>query len=122
MHLAERLQKNNLIMSCYVDDIVLSGKAATQRVLNEARMIIRKQKLRSNPTKEKIYNQNDVKLVTGVIATDSEIRLPNHRHKQIHDELKSLRSAPENIKDKLISRLYCLINAAGQIDPKYKKT
>jgi hypothetical protein len=108
-----------LIATCYVDDITLSGSAATPGVLHEVRQIIARYGLRSH--KAKVVRSGRPRRVTGVIVTADGIRLPNRRHQAIargFDELRAATTADEKLRvlNPLVSRLH----EAGMIEPLYK--
>lgn len=110
--LAERYE---LKMTCYVDDLTLSGSNATRKVLYEIRLIIAKHKLRSH--KVRFFPNRRAKIVTGVVVHNGEVRLPNRRHLLLKEGFDALR-AQETIVGKLdvLKRLMSRIYEAGQVD------
>jgi len=107
--------RHGLVMTCYVDDITMSGPGASRKVLHEARSAIFKAGLRAH--KDRSFTQGAVKIVTGVVVGPDGISLPFSRWKKISaaereisvcsDDEEKLRLYP-----KLVSRLY----EAAQID------
>jgi len=98
-----------LKMTCYVDDVTLSGKKASAFVLHEVRTIIYRSGLKAH--KEKYFPSGSPKLVTGVVATGKGIRLPFSRWKKIRQQLRELAACNHDeqrlaIYPILISRLY----------------
>lgn len=69
--------KHGCIMTCYVDDIVLSGPKATKTLLNEVRNIIRRHGLVAKPEKSKTFPANKPKIVTGVVISADGLAVPN---------------------------------------------
>ncbi|WP_116236200.1 reverse transcriptase family protein [Parasphingopyxis lamellibrachiae] len=112
--------KNHLVMTCYVDDITLSGANATLRQLHEVRKIIMRHGLRAH--KAKWFMGLGAKPVTGVMVTKNGIELPHSRWKAIKADLKAIKQCANReekleIYPKLVSRLY----EASQIDPGCRK-
>nr|WP_298897143.1 reverse transcriptase family protein [uncultured Altererythrobacter sp.] len=106
---------NGLRMTCYVDDITVSGRGASRGVLNEVRMIISKSGLGAH--KAKFFDTARPKEVTGVMVKGNSIDLPFSRWKAIRDSIRELESAETNeaklgLYPSLISRLH----EASQID------
>jgi len=82
-----RTSSQGLKMTCYVDDITISGKNANGTVLYQVRGILKKRGLVSHPKKERIFGKGCPKEVTGSIIVNSGLRLPNRKHKKIHEEI-----------------------------------
>jgi RNA-directed DNA polymerase len=109
-------QSHNLTMTCYVDDLTISGRGANRALLNEVRKIIAGYGLKSH--KAKFFQQNSYKEVTGVMLKNGRIDLPFQRWKAIRESIKTLKSAETNdeklaLYPSLISRLH----EASQIAP-----
>ncbi len=105
-----------LTMTCYVDDITISGQGATKAVLSEVRSIISKHGLKSH--KVKVFGADEPKIVTGICLTRDGARVPNKLHLKIKngfDHLKEQSNDKKNLKS-LLGRL----EAAGQIDPAFR--
>lgn len=108
--------RNGLVMTCYVDDITLSGAGASALILHEARTMIFRAGLRAH--KDQQFHASSVKVVTGVMVGDHNISLPFSRWQKIGQATKELvacRDPNEKLLlyPKLVSRLY----EATQIDP-----
>jgi len=116
--LSELANRNNLNISVYVDDIAISGRKASNRVMYEAIKIIKKSGLETRRSKVRRYKRGKPKLVTGVIVTESSIKLPNSRHLKLHQAKKTLlRELRSKIPVKNINSLNGMIVSAQQIDP-----
>lgn len=76
--------KHGCTMTCYVDDIVLSGPKATKTLLNEVRNIIRRHGLVAKPEKSKTFPANKPKIVTGVVISADGLAVPNRLLHEIH--------------------------------------
>jgi hypothetical protein len=108
-----------LHMTCYVDDMTLSGENATGQVLAEIRAIVARYGLKSH--KPYRFGPNQPRVVTGVCLTTRGLRVPNKLHLKIaqgFDAMKQARTVKdrEKIRRSLMGRLH----AAGQIDAKFK--
>lgn len=106
---------NGLIMTCYVDDITMSGSNASQWVLHEARKIILRNGLGAH--KARFQHGTGPKLVTGTMVSATGLELPFSRWKKIRAQIGELNAAPSieaklAILPRLVSRLY----EAAQLD------
>lgn len=116
--LAALAARHGLTMTCYVDDITMSGAKASDGVLYEAHQIIARFGLKSH--KMKVFPGNTPKIITGVCNTPSGERVPNRLHLKIKTGFDKLRSA-ENEKEagKILGTLLGQLGAARQIDPAF---
>lgn len=106
---------HHLTMTCYVDDITISGQRANRSLLNDVRQIISKHGLSSH--KVKFFDACRPKTVTGVVVKENRIDLPFSRWKAIKRSIRELDQADSDkgkltLYPALISRLY----EAAQID------
>lgn len=115
--LAELAESHGLKMTCYVDDITMSGDGATAEVLHEARTLIFRAGLRAH--KDKQFGPGVGKLVTGVMVGEKGVDLPFSRWKKIRDAVKAIDQASD-VTEKLASypRLISRLYEATQIDPR----
>ncbi len=65
-------RENDLIMTCYCDDVTITGENLTLEIKNLIRKIIKKSGLKIKKTKERGYGVNDSKKITGVIIKKEE--------------------------------------------------
>ena len=106
-----------LTMTCYVDDITVSGKNASQAILYQVRGILKKRGLASHPKKERVFGKNQPKEVTGSIVVQDDLRLPNRKHKKIYEEINQLlRQDDTREKVKMIGVTLGRAIAASQSD------
>ena len=107
-----------LIMTCYVDDIAISGKNANKAVLYEIRGILKRRGLKSHSGKESVFRKGVPKEITGSIVVENGLRLPNKKHQKIHKEITSILKM-DDTKDKLalINITMGRLIAASQSDP-----
>lgn len=82
--IAEAAQGVGCKMTAYVDDVTISGAAATKTLLGTIRQTIGHHGLRTQGRKSKTYASGAAKAVTGAVVVRDEVRLPNSRHLNIH--------------------------------------
>ena len=104
-------------MTCYVDDITMSGAGASAAVLHEARTLVLRAGLRAH--KDCHFRAGEPKMVTGVIVGATGIGLPFSRWQKIQKAVRELERCADLQKrlemyPTLVSRLY----EAAQIDPR----
>ncbi|WP_233863700.1 reverse transcriptase family protein [Paraburkholderia adhaesiva] len=104
-------------MTCYVDDIVISGERATKALLYQVRGVVRKHGLSTKDDKSKTFSAHKPKIVTGVVLSADGLRLPNSRHKMIHETRKALRlRMPDAERTPLLASLRGRLQEAKQIE------
>lgn len=96
-------------MTVYVDDIVFTGAGATRRLLFEARKAIGKRHLHGHKTK--LFRPGQPRVITGVVVTNSGLRLPNRRQVRIAGDQKLFDALPLgreklNVARRLTGRLF----------------
>jgi RNA-directed DNA polymerase len=110
---------HHLQMTCYVDDMALSGPGANKAVLYKVRGIIARYGLRSH--KAHIFAASQPKVVTGVCIASEGQRVPNRLHLKIKEGFDSLATAATpQAKLKIVTPLLGRLEAAGLIDPVFK--
>lgn len=90
----EVAKREQCLMTTYVDDVTVSGKQATKTLLCEIRRIIRQHGLKTKQEKSHTYAANAPKPVTGAVISGRDLRLPNERHRKIHQARRDLAQAP----------------------------
>lgn len=70
-------------MTACVDDVTISGPAATMKLLGEVRKMVSKWAYKTQQEKSKIYAATSVRAVSGAVVVDRELRLPNERHRKM---------------------------------------
>lgn len=107
-----------LKMTCYVDDMAISGIATSRKLLAEVRRVVAKHGLTSH--KVKFFSPKRPKVVTGVVVKGSQLLLPNRRHLKIAEDYQRYRAAIEpNDRLKVLDRLVSRVCEAAQIDPRF---
>jgi hypothetical protein len=76
--------KSSCKMTCYVDDIVLSGQGATKRLLVQVRQIAKKHGMKTKDSKSKTFAAHAPKTITGCVVSGDKLLLPNIRHEKIN--------------------------------------
>lgn len=109
--------KNNIIMSVYVDDITFSSQHVISHSQKEIiYKIISKNLYRLSRSKVKYYTRRYPKLITGaIISPNGNLKIKNSLSYNIIKEWKYFRQNPESIQSK--ARLQGLIIVARQSEP-----
>jgi len=113
-------REQRCVMTLFQDDIVISGAAASKRMLNDVLMEIRRSGLRASPKrkKTKTYPASAVKVITGVIVKGKSTTLPNRRRKLIADAYaRAMKAVTEEERAAAVLELRGRINEAHQVDP-----
>jgi RNA-directed DNA polymerase len=108
-------QAQDAKMTCYVDDIAISGCRASPRLRYEVQQMIARNGLKSH--KCRYFSARRPKVVTGVIIANGQARLPNRRHlliKQGYDAFQAA-ATPEEKLD-VLKGLLSRVHEAAQID------
>ncbi|BEP96998.1 hypothetical protein GmRootA79_53830 (plasmid) [Acidovorax sp. A79] len=102
-------------MTAYVDDITISGEAASKTLLGEVRKIVHQYGLKTKQAKSKTFSATAAKPVTGAVIAGDQLRLPNVRHKKIHEVRQELAAAPILEKPRIQRALRGRLQEAKQI-------
>ncbi len=102
-------------MTTYVDDLTVSGQAATKTLLAEIRKVVRQHGLKTKSKKSKTYSASAAKEVTGAVIAGSQLRLPNKQHQKIWTAKKELLTATEQDKPTLQRSLRGRLQQARQV-------
>jgi hypothetical protein len=84
------------VFTLYVDDLTISGNAATKRLLREVRSIVKRGGHKTKNSKSKAFAPHAVKIITGVALKGNECLLPNQRHKEIADNRMAIEKAQDD--------------------------
>jgi RNA-directed DNA polymerase len=106
-----------LVLTCYVDDIAITGEGALrQEVLAEARRIIAAYGLQSHKVRK--FHRRQPRVITGVAVTYKGIRLPYRRHLKISQGFEQLTAAKsDDEKITVLNSLVSRLHEAAQIEP-----
>lgn len=91
--IAELARDADCRMTAFVDDITVSGDAATKKLLAKIRNVVHQHGLKTKQKKSKTFAARSAKLVTGAVVAGNELRLPNVRHKKIRNTRRELAAA-----------------------------
>lgn len=112
----------NLTMSVYVDDLTFSGSQADKRLQKDVERIVSSAGLVINSDKTRIFRANDPKIITGVVIHGNDLRVRNKHHKAIHNLFNQRDEvSEEDLLEAIDKKLIGHLNAAGQIDKKFKQ-
>lgn len=100
----------------YVDDLTISGSAATKQLVYEIKNIALRHGLKLKVTKSKTFNSHATKIITGVAVKGNGSYLPNSKHKSIADTKAAISRATDKMeKNTLLNSLKGKLMAARQI-------
>jgi hypothetical protein len=117
--IAQFAESLGLTMTCYVDDMALSGPRANKGALYAIKGIIARHGLKSH--KAYAFSSSQPKVVTGVCNTMAGPRVPNKLHLKIKNGFDALAQARNPVEeDKVLRPLLGRLEAAAQIDPTFK--
>lgn len=112
---------NHLDFSVYVDDVAFSGEKIPKGFSSSAKLCISKHGMQSKLKKEMFYQENQAKLLTGVIISDGVLKTRWKHSKMIKAGFATL--AIQTSSESRVTELEKLagrLHAAGQIDPRIK--
>ncbi len=113
--LAALANQNDLKMTCYVDDITMSGDVAGRAILYAAHKIISGSGLKSH--KMKVFSRNSSKIITGVCNTPSGEKVPNKLHLKIKQGVDAFHNADTvELANEIVGPLLGRLEAARQLD------
>lgn len=113
--IAELTAKQGCRMTAYVDDITVSGEHASKTLLGEIRKIVHRHGLKTKQKKSATFAATAAKPVTGTVIMGGELRLPNERHKKIHDARRELEAAPAADRPRILRVLRGRIQESKQV-------
>ena len=102
-------------MTAYVDDVTISGVAATKTLLGAVRETIGRHGLRTQGRKSKTYASSAAKAITGAVVVRDEVRLPNARHLNIHRARQAVQVAEPGSQDRARRVLAGRLQEARQV-------
>ena len=109
---------NGILMTVYVDDVILSGDNITYKHRFEIDGIIVGSGYK--PHKKKCYKVNNIKLVTGLVVGKTDVNLPSKRRQKVRLLLKHARMLkPGEELNKIIKTLQGYASEAKQFDSRY---
>jgi hypothetical protein len=114
-------ENRDLTLTCYVDDITISGPGLTRQHIAMAKKLIKAAGLTSHDRKGRFYKASAVKIVTGVVVDEEGAKLPNRRQRAIYDGLSQLglESDPAE-RSRMAARLTGRVVEAAQVDSLFR--
>lgn len=107
-------------MTCYVDDVVITGPGATNRMVWDVKSIMRRYRLWGHKTRT--FQAGQVRVITGVAITQFGPRLPNKRKRKIAETIATLQSAAtDTARLEIARKAVGLLHEAAQIDPSWRE-
>jgi hypothetical protein len=113
-------RSNDCRMTLLVDDITVSGRAASLKLLNDIKMKLRSAGHEANPSERKTcsYGPGQRRYITGVVVSSNATELPNKRHKAMYEAYQRLEAATtKNDRSRAWRRLKGRICEATNVDP-----
>lgn len=108
-----------LNMTVYVDDITVTGMLATRQVYRRMISVVESHGFICH--KEVFFRPHRVKTITGVAIQDGKMKLPNRRHKKIHERFLDLDNAANEEEFITTARsVIGMMEAADQVIPKFQ--
>jgi len=109
-------------MSIFVDDLSFSGANVDNLFQSSVKSIIEGGGLTVHPEKTKLYHRDKPKLITGAVVGNDGIKVRNKHHKRIYTLFLDLVECKDEKEfDIMQKKLIGCLNAAGQIEPQFKK-
>ncbi|MCP1174488.1 reverse transcriptase family protein [Ralstonia chuxiongensis] len=113
--IAEVAAEEQCKMTTYVDDVTVSGAAATKRLLGTVRRIVSKHGLNTKQRKSRTYAARSAKAVTGAVLVGDELRLPNERHRKIWEAKQAFAKATRKERPRILRTIRGREQEAQQI-------
>ncbi len=108
---------NGLVMTVFADDITISGRGASSKLLWRARQIIHKHGRATKRKKSRAYAASQAKPVTGAVLRDGKMLLPNSQHLKIRTTRQELAACEDLVVfDGLQNRLAGQLTNAATIE------
>ncbi|GAW86874.1 conserved hypothetical protein [Bathymodiolus platifrons methanotrophic gill symbiont] len=117
-------QKYNLIFTCYIDDLTFSGSTIPKSLNRQIVHIINRYGYNLSNHKTRIFNESEVKHVTGIIINKERLRAPYSRFMTARRIKKAIdgKAPMHNFsKIKLLEKRAGLLGETAYLDPTYKR-
>ncbi|GFO73669.1 RNA-directed DNA polymerase [Bathymodiolus japonicus methanotrophic gill symbiont] len=116
-------QGYNLIFTCYIDDLTFSGSTIPKSLSKQIVHIIKRYGYNLSNHKTRIFNESEVKHVTGIIINEERLRAPYSRFmtaRRIKLAIDGKASTHNYSKIKLLEKRAGLLGETAYLDPTYK--
>lgn len=112
--------KNSIKMTVFVDDITFSGNKINRGFVKQVQNIISNFGHAMHPDKTRLYNSSEIKIITGVAVSDTNIHITNKQHMNINQDMLQWLVTKDVFQiKKLNERLLGRISSQSQIDFRY---
>jgi RNA-directed DNA polymerase len=114
----------DLVFTCYIDDLTLSGNLIPRSLEKHIGLIINLYGYRLSSHKTRIFGEDSVKHVTGVVIHDGKLRVPYSRFRtsrNLESAIAGNFSAHGHSNLKLHEKLAGLLGETAYIDSSYKE-
>lgn len=105
--------EKQVTMTLYVDDLTLSGPHATKTMLHHVKALIKRQGLRTQPSKDAVVRPGKAAIITGAVRDGGQLRLRNKHHNSI----VTLQDRIANGDDVSFNQLRGRVAAARSVEP-----
>ena len=119
----ERLAiKHNVEMTVFVDDVSFSGDAINKLFITTIKKIAIRHGHTIHPDKTKLYDKNEVKVITGVVIKGDDIKIKNEQHLKIYQDIEQWKALRESgfASGTLNNRLLGRLSSMSQVEPRMK--
>jgi hypothetical protein len=111
--------RQGVVFTCYVDDLSLSGAAATPAFLWRVKQVMHHHGLRSH--NGRCHQPGQPKTITGVVVAADTLRVPKRNLEQIQHDLHQIEQLRGDEQDRLLGQLIGRLAVAASIDPLHRK-
>jgi len=118
--LATHAEENNIIFTCYVDDLTFSGTAATPAFLWSIKKIVHKHGYSYHQAR--CFQSRQKKIITGVLVHTQGIEVLPATKQKIRREVRLLQTSVEDVDVARLRSLVGHIAAASQIEKSIRKS
>lgn len=100
----EIAKEKECLFTLYVDDLTISGNAATKSLINDVRNEIKRHGLSTKRKKTQTFSSHSAKTITGVVIKGNQCLLPNQRHKNIDDTRIAIQNSSDVMKKEQLKK------------------
>jgi RNA-directed DNA polymerase len=112
-------KQRGCIMTCFIDDMTITGPGATGKLIHEIKSIMRCYRLWGHKTR--VFQAREARVITGVAVTVQGLRLPNERQQAIKEDLVELRKPhSDDARLRILRRVAGRLHEAAQIDKRWR--
>lgn len=115
--------KSNLIFTCYIDDLTFSGPTIPKSLNKQIIHIIKKYNYNLSNKKTRLFHENEVKHVTGVVISNNKLKAPHSRFmtsRKLRLSIDGINPPHGFSKIKLLEKRAGLLGETAYLDNNYK--